>query len=434
MRRMSRTTWYLVFFCVFLLAVNITLGYFLIRESSKAIRTQIESRMLDVSNTAAAMLDGNALRTLRAEDKDTEAYQTALRTLSCFAENIELEYIYCIRDMGNGNFVFMIDPDPESPGAFGSSVPYTDALYQASLGNPSVDQEPYLDRWGRFYSAYSPVYDDEKSISSIVVVDFSAQWYENQIYNQVFTTLKISGISLLFAVVIVILITSRYRKRFQLILKEMNIISGEIETLVHETAPAADSEIWKHEDGTPSGDEIQSLGDRIHSLQQKLSDQITLVRSRAYVDGLTGLGNRTAYEDQVKQLDEEIKEGNILFSIAVFDLNGLKEINDTYGHGKGDEVIRKAAHLIRTSFPDGKAYRIGGDEFIVILEGPSPYLEMTLEHIRSHGEGISMSAGSAEYHQETDTDYHMVFNRADVAMYDDKREYYRTHGDRRRKR
>ena len=432
MRRISKTTLYLVLFCVFLLAVNVSLGYFLIRDSSAAIRTQIENRMLDVSNTAAAMLDGDVLKNLRAEDKNTAEYQAVLKTLSCFESNIGLEYIYCVRDMGDKSFGFMIDPDPESPGAFGSPVPYTDALYQASMGTPAVDQEPYTDQWGRFYSAYSPVYDSEHHIGGIVAVDFSVEWYEHQISNQIITTLAISGVSLVFAALMIAMITSRYRKRFHQLFNEMNLISNGIETLVHEVTPGADTGKWQEEETALSNDEIQNLGNKIHALQNKLSEQVSLVRAQAYIDTLTGFGNRTAYEDHVKQLDEEIENGTAKFAIAVFDLNGLKQINDICGHEKGDEAIRKAADMISRAFPGGKQYRIGGDEFIVIVEEWTADMQARLDGIQENEEGVSISAGYAVFSSDTDVDYHMVFNRADAAMYDEKRVYYTTHKDRRR--
>ena len=208
LNQMSR---FIILFSVFLLIVIVSLGYVLITQSSKAIRSLIEDRMLDVSNTAAALLDGDTLETLEAEDKGTPAYQAVYKMLSCFEDNIELEYIYCVRDMGDGSFVFMIDPDAEAPGEFGEHIPYTDALYHASLGIPSVDKEPYVDEWGRFYSAYSPVFDSAGKVAGIVAVDFSADWYERQITGQVKTTLVISIVSLLSASAIIIMMTARFR-------------------------------------------------------------------------------------------------------------------------------------------------------------------------------------------------------------------------------
>lgn len=430
MKRINKVTLYMILICAFLLSVNITLGYLLTANSSAAIRTQIESRMLDVSNTAAAMLDGDALKELQAEDKDTPEYQAALKTLSYFESNIELEYIYCVRDMGDRNFVFMIDPDPESPGAFGDHIPYTDALYQASLGTPAVDQEPYEDQWGRFYSAYTPVFDSDHQVSGIVAVDFSAEWYEHQVSNQIVTTLEISGISVLFAALIIVLITARYRKRFRYLLDEMNLVSEGIETLVHEVSPGVETVEQKNEDASRAYDEMKELGNKVHSLQNKLSERIAFVRSLAYIDGMTGLGNRSAYEDHVKRLDEEIRRGTAAFAVVILDLNGLKEINDKQGHEKGDEAIIETASLIKRVFHDGKQYRIGGDEFIVILEGAYADVPSRLEGMRE--KGVSLSGGCAVYAAGTDLDYHMVFNRADEAMYADKRKYYLSHKDRRR--
>lgn len=430
--RLSQTSLFIVLICVFLLIVNVSLGYVLIMQSSKAIRSLIESRMLDVSNTAAALLDGDTLETLEAEDKDTPAYQEAYKMLSCFEDNIELEYIYCVRDMGDGSFVFMIDPDAEAPGEFGEHIPYTDALYQASLGVPSVDKEPYVDEWGRFYSAYSPVFDSEKKVAGIVAVDFSADWYERQITGQVTTTLVISTVSLVFASIIILLLAARYRRRFTTLISEMNEVSGGIETLVRETSPGTAIASGK-EDGAPqSNDEMTMLGQKIHSLQSQLSKQIAYVRSMAYVDALTGLGNRAAYDKHVRQLEDDIARGKANFAVGVFDINGLKEINDGYGHAKGDKVIIEAARNLKQAFENGKVYRIGGDEFIVLVEGADPARLINSAELAAEKSLVSMSKGCAAYEPGKDQDYIAVFNRADSAMYTDKRAYYLTHEDRRR--
>lgn len=430
--RLNRTSTYVVIISVFLLAVNVSLGLVLTKQSSTAMRSLIESRMLDVSNTAAALLDGDTIETLQAEDRETPEYQSAYKILSCFEENIGLEYIYCVRDMGDGSFVFMIDPDTEDPGEFGEHIPFTDALYQASLGTPSVDKEPYQDNWGRFYSAYSPVFNSKNRVAGIVAVDFSAKWYENQISNHVRTTLLISGLSLLIAAVIIIVITTRYKRRFGTLFNEMNLVSDGIETLMHEASPGTEVVAWTDEDVVHSSDEIAELGSKIHSLQDRLSKQISYVRSQAYIDSLTGLGNRTAYEDHVHRLEEAIGAGKAAFAVALFDLNGLKEINDGYGHERGDQVIIEAASDLEKAFEGAQLYRIGGDEFVVILEN-ADLDAMLLSAQRLDAQSrISISKGCAAYDPETDDGYRAVFNRADNAMYNDKRLYYLTHEDRRR--
>ena len=135
-----------------LLAANALLGFMLTGQSRSAMKVLIQNRMLDISKTAADMLDGDKLKALKAEDKGKPDYQQVNDTLAYFQNNIDLKYIYCVQYIGNKQFVFSVDPTIEDPGEFGSPVVYTDALYQASLGQSAVDEEPYTDEWGSFYS------------------------------------------------------------------------------------------------------------------------------------------------------------------------------------------------------------------------------------------------------------------------------------------
>ena len=94
-----------------------------------------------------------------------------------------------------------------------------------------------------------------------------------------------------------------------------------------------------------------------------------LISKLAYYDGLTGLGNRTAYLEQMDEYENNAKE-ILQLGIVYLDVNNLKMINDSQGHEIGDELIRGAAKIIEDSFGTfGKSYRIGGDEFCVLLIG-----------------------------------------------------------------
>ena len=94
-----------------------------------------------------------------------------------------------------------------------------------------------------------------------------------------------------------------------------------------------------------------------------------LISKLAYSDGLTGLGNRTAYLEQLEAYVHSEKELEQI-GIVYLDVNNLKTVNDEQGHEFGDELIRIAASIIADSFGHfGKAYRIGGDEFCVLMTG-----------------------------------------------------------------
>ena len=82
----------------------------------------------------------------------------------------------------------------------------------------------------------------------------------------------------------------------------------------------------------------------------------------------TGVGNRLAYEHMLRHKNshtEEIPGSGFLMC----DLNDLKGVNDRFGHDRGDEYIRRSADIIREAFPGAPLFRIGGDEFVVQLDG-----------------------------------------------------------------
>lgn len=100
-----------------------------------------------------------------------------------------------------------------------------------------------------------------------------------------------------------------------------------------------------------------------------LGKQAETVQQLAYFDILTGVGNRTALNEAMEQLEtRKEKVGNL--GIVQFDVNGLKEVNDNLGHLAGDQLLKASAKVIKEGFEGyGECYRYGGDEFVVIIEG-----------------------------------------------------------------
>lgn len=428
---------------LFLLVVNFSLGLILTKESTDVMKEQIGNRMLDVSNTAASMLNGDVLRDIQAEDANTPEYKEILETLTYYQDNIDLKYIYCIRDLGNKEFVFTVDPTVLDPGVFGDPIVYTDALYQASLGTPSVDKKPYRDKWGRFYSAYSPVFDSDGKVAGIVAVDFSADWYDYQIRTQAITTIVITVISLIFASFILIIVGVTATKKFRKLYQELNALSDGIETLAKELAGSEDIEdlegyeLLHSEENEAHKDEISVISGKIRSLQKYMGVEIAFVRAQAYKDMLTGLENRTAYIEYIEKLENKIKNKGADFTVAMFDINGLKQINDIEGHDAGDAAINKAADILRESFPDERIFRIGGDEFVVILAKTGASVKKLMDGFVKRYDDLGavdekrpiMSAGYSEHDPKTDHCYRDTFERADNLMYANKEAYYEKYGE-----
>ena len=163
----------------------------------------------------------------------------------------------------------------------------------------------------------------------------------------------------------------------------------------------------------------------VHSRSQRLEQELAVATESSTKDALTGVRNRTAYERVEAQFNSEIAAGKAApFALAFCDVNNLKYTNDTFGHERGDELIRSACRLICDVFRHSMVFRVGGDEFVVLLRGGDyadrDALKEKLKDSEAYG-GVAVACGMAEYEPEDDPDLRSVFKRADARMYEDKR-------------
>lgn len=149
----------------------------------------------------------------------------------------------------------------------------------------------------------------------------------------------------------------------------------------------------------------------------------------ANTDSMTGVRNKHAYSEDEAALNRKImgKEMEKL-AVVVCDINGLKVINDTKGHAAGDKLIKDASALLCEYFIHGAVYRIGGDEFVVLLQGKGyDTREETMRSLNKKIEGniatddVVISMGYSVLKPEDEL-LHDVFERADQMMYERKKE------------
>ena len=143
----------------------------------------------------------------------------------------------------------------------------------------------------------------------------------------------------------------------------------------------------------------------------------------AFQDGLTGVKNKNAQEDKIFEINSKIKAGHARFAVVMCDVNDLKNINDTFGHVRGDQAIRGACIALCHAFVHSPVYRIGGDEFVAILEGEDYdnrdklFKALAKKNITDESGHFSFSIGMATFQPGIDPNYQSVYNRADEAMY-----------------
>ena len=179
--------------------------------------------------------------------------------------------------------------------------------------------------------------------------------------------------------------------------------------------------------------EIELLNNTFVTMAEQLSAHDKYQHRLAYRDALTGLRNATSYKAWADEFANKIGESITDFGIAVLDLNFLKETNDKYGHDIGNRVLVAAARTIAYTFKRSPVFRIGGDEFVVILQGHDfeereALVEMMHERAEyekiAFGDNVvpvSIACGVAVYDSALDDDFRSVFNRADARMYENKK-------------
>ena len=149
-------------------------------------------------------------------------------------------------------------------------------------------------------------------------------------------------------------------------------------------------------------------------------------------DALTGVKNKLAYISAESHLNEQIEAevDGLEFAIAVCDINGLKQVNDEKGHSAGDAFIKDACQIICEVFDHSPVYRIGGDEFVVILCGSDyqnrfdlikRFYNIQVDNRRNNL--VTLAYGMAEFIPETDLTVQDVFERADNLMYANKKRF-----------
>ena len=179
--------------------------------------------------------------------------------------------------------------------------------------------------------------------------------------------------------------------------------------------------------------EIEVLNSAFVKMAEQLSAHDKYQHRLAYRDALTGLRNLTSFKSWQEDFSPATENGVKKFGIVVLDINFLKETNDKFGHEIGDRVIVAAARAISYVFKRSPVFRIGGDEFVVILQGRDledhidlihQMQEKAKEEYIAFGDNlvpVSLACGVAIYGENGEEGFSDVLNRADTKMYENKR-------------
>ena len=189
------------------------------------------------------------------------------------------------------------------------------------------------------------------------------------------------------------------------------------------------SEAWLEVSGAPIRNEHGEVWASLVSFQDITERKAVEGKMRflSYYDVLTGLFNRAYFEEELRRRE---KSGEAELGLILFDLDGLKLVDDSFGHQQGDDLLVRATELIRKCFTEHELLaRIGGDEFAVLMSHTSPeqmeaaiskvYAEVEKAKQQPHRIPISLSAGAA-FRSDASISVRELFREADDKMYRSK--------------
>ncbi len=188
----------------------------------------------------------------------------------------------------------------------------------------------------------------------------------------------------------------------------------------------------RHREAAETESALRERLGQVEDEAAKLRQEIALVREHALVDPVTELPNRAAWDERLRQEHARWRRFGAPLSLAVFDVDNFKSINDRFGHSAGDKALRIISAALRSRLRQTDFIaRYGGEEFAVLLIGAtrSGALKVAEEmrlavsraglHTRTRPVEVTISAGISEFEGEDTAE--TVFERADAALYEAKR-------------
>ena len=445
------------------LLVSGSIGTYFYFSAVNSLISSLQDRLKYSAALISNTIDAARLNKIRkASDISLPAYQEYLEKLRDFRHtNPDIAYLYIMRKE-YGRVFFVIDSDETEAQALPGKeyIVHVPTLLEG-FHAASVDKKIWEDEWGSFMSGYAPLKNG--SGEYLIGIDMRADEVKHKLHN-----LRISGVlSLLCSIILAFIFSRLLSKHFttpiQLLISRCSEISrgGFNEKLEFRTGDELDnliaefnsmsSQLWDSQKKNRTAEEalIQSKENLELRIEERTSELIALnsklvqeiserknaearLEHAATSDPLTGILNRRAMVDQLKYQEARYQRNKNPFVILLIDLDHFKDVNDTYGHDAGDQVlIAVTDHLRQSTRSQDVVSRWGGEEFLILLPGTSlqggaVLAEKVRQHIEDHifmvGEQsvrLTLSIGVAEYR------FGLTLNgcikAADAALYRAKR-------------
>ena len=303
---------------------------------------------------------------------ESEDYRAVLADLRRMQDVLDVDCLYTVwADVPGECYVYLVDAAHEDACPPGCIDPFywdNPAEHLKDLENAFASNITNTPEYGWLMTTGSPIYDDRGEIIAFAAVDVSMnEVMALQRRFLIYVALAFLAVSFLVCLIGILTVN-------RVIVKPINELSSA-------AAKYKDNRKVFSELNIKRNDEIGSLADTMVKMEEdidgyinnleKTTNDLLLAREHAEqmdqaanIDFMTKVRNKRAYDTDSKRLNETTQP----YGLLMVDLNGLKEINDNYGHEKGDISIKTVCQIVCNVFKHSPVYRMGGDELVVILE------------------------------------------------------------------
>lgn len=441
--------------CLALLAVlSAALGALSYFTCQSMLYERYENYMKNVLTYVSSLIDVDDLETCIRTGEKSEAYLQLQTELDRVREQMEMHFLYVVVPLNDGDRdnlknVIAAMSDYEYEHERGEMVelnqltgtaypPETARKYLRAYHSGHLSFFRAVSFWGEDYTGLLPLWDNQGHLTAALCVDVDVEQIQGLLRTQVTMTV------LLTLTVGAIFLAVFFLWSWENITKPIE----QLESIVVRYARNA-GQNSKPEDlllqlpEIHTGNEVESLARAVEKMSYEIRESVVKIitteqelsrmNELANKDGLTHVGNKNAYRNYVADLQEYIQRENVEFGIVVTDANRLKYINDNYGHEKGDLYLKQLCSIICEIYRHSPVFRIGGDEFVVMLrnrdyESRRELLAQAVDTFRrcerseqaKPWERVSAAMGMSVYRMDEDLTVEDVFNRADQRMYEAK--------------
>ena len=442
----------LISFFTYLSLISLVLILCYIRFSN-SIKASYEEQGKDILNLVSDDIVINHIPDYLSGDYDIAEYERSLRKMNLYPkyfDDIFYLYAFQINDDGkNATYLFDARVGHTDPSHLGDNYELEESflaqLEKHGMGEP-LDIVTDTTEWGYLLTVSKPLIDSDGICQGYLLVDFNLTKMRND--NRVFF-IKLFGIAfahmlIVFALgmqAVAVRITNPIEKIYLCLSKFKYATLKDREDNLHSLQAL----------NIHTNQEIQSLYEtliasaesnlRYMSEYRSVSEKLGVANEMAFTDAMTGVGNKAAFENAALVLLGKIdNDASPEIALIMADINNLKYVNDKFGHKAGDEYIIGCCNILSKYCKESHVYRIGGDEFIIVLEGDDYRNRIMLyEILKTHfidtytdesfepWQRYSASLGFAEY-TAADSGIADVVKRADEEMYKNKSDFKSTYG------